>query len=112
MKIKWNDDRVKHATTALLLISRDRIHHGQTAALIQDSMADFRADPARFKRNQATWVEAGQPGPLTQPQQVAAYLGLVEEVAALLRKMEKSKRQFNSLLELDNYLIAILGNQR
>jgi hypothetical protein len=110
MKIKWNDDRVRNATTALLLISRDRIHRGETAALIERSLADYRADPACYKRNRALWAEAGLPGPLTHPQQVARYRKLQAAVDALLRKMEQGKRQFNSLLELDNYLVAILGD--
>lgn len=112
LKIKWNDDRVRGATTAILLIGRDRLHSGETADLIQASLADYRADPERYKRNKATWVDAKELGPLTNPRHVACYRNLLSSIAQLDEKMTRAKRQFNSLLELDNYLVASLGNVR
>jgi hypothetical protein len=51
-----------------------------------------------------------EPGPLKKPAAVAQYRNLVAAVDALLLKMAANKRQSNSLLELDNYLVASLRN--
>jgi len=112
LKIKWNDDRVKGATTAILLIGRDRLHRGETDDLVQESLAEYRDDPDSYKQNKAAWADARELGPLTKPAHVATYKNLVSAVDALLRKMEQNKRQSNSLLELDNYLVASLRNVR
>ena len=112
LKIKWNDDRVRGATTAILLIGRDRLHCGETADLILASLVDYRADPERYKRNKAAWVDAKELGPLTNPRHVAYFRNLISAIAQLHEKITRSKRQFNSLLELDNFLVASLRNLR
>ncbi len=112
LKIKWSDDRVQGATTALLLISRDRLSRGATDDLIQASLADYRNDPDVYKRNKSTWADAGEVGPLTNPQHVAYYQKLLSAVDGLLRKMVQGKREFNSLTELDNFLIFTLNRVR
>ncbi len=108
LKIKWNDDRVRAATTALLLIGRDRLARGKKDDLIRRSLTDYRADPEAYKTNKANWPDARELGPLTNPSHVAYYRNLLAAVDALLRKMAENKRQSNSLLELDNYLVASL----
>ncbi|MBI3886282.1 MAG: hypothetical protein HY302_11210 [Opitutae bacterium] len=112
LKIKWNDDRVRGATTAILLIGRERLHRGETTDLIQASLADYRADPERYKKSKAAWADAKELGPLTNPRHVAYFRNLLSAVARLAEKMTQAKRQFNSLRELDNYLVASLGNVR
>ena len=112
LKIKWNDDRVRGAMTAILLIGRERLARGRTDDLIQAALAEYRADPDGYKRNKATWADARELGPLTKPAHVAYYQNLLAATDALLRKMKQGKRQSNSLLELDNYLIASLRNVR
>lgn len=109
MKIKWNDDRVRGATTALLLIARDRLERGETTAdLIQASLDEYRADPDGYKEKKALWRDARESGPLSKPVRVAYYQNLVSAVDRLTQKMTAGKRQFNSLLELDNYLVSSL----
>ena len=112
LKIKWNDDRVRGATTALLLISRDRLSRGETRDLIETSLALYRDDPDGFKKNRAAWPDVTELGPLTKPQHVAYYKNLRAAVDALSEKMAQGKRQFNSLTELDNFLISALKNVR
>ena len=112
LKIKWNDDRVRNATTAILLIGRDRLFRGKTADLIQASLAEYRDDPESYKRHKATWADARELGPLTKPSHIACYKNLLSAVDALLKKMELNKRQSNSLLELDNFLVASLSHVR
>ena len=112
LKIKWNDDRVRGALTALLLIGRDRLHRGETEDLVQASLQEYRADPEGYKANKAVWADARELGPLTKPAHVATSRNLIAATDALLKKMEQNKRQSNSLLELDNYLIASLKNVR
>jgi len=112
LKIKWNDDRVRGATTAILLIGRDRLLRGQPGNLVEAALAEYREDPARYKVNKAKWADAREPGPLTNPSHVAYYRNLIAAVDRLLQKMAQGKRQSNSLLELDNYLIASLRQVR
>ena len=112
LKIKWNDDRVKEATTAILLISRDRLRRGLTEDLIRASLEEYRADPAGYKANKSAWAAPKEIGPLKNPQHVAYYKNLVLAVETLLARMAHIKRQSNSLLELDNYLVASLRNVR
>jgi hypothetical protein len=112
LKIKWNDDRVRGATTAILLISRDRLHRGETEDLVKASLAEYRADPEGYKARKAAWADARDLGPLTKPAHVAYYRNLLAAIDALLKKMAQNKRQSNSLLELDNYLVASLQNVR
>lgn len=112
LKIKWNDDRVRGATTAILLISRDRLVRGKKDDLVQRSLADYREDPESYRKNKRTWADARELGPLSNPHHVAYYKNLLLAIDALLRKMEQNKRQSNSLLELDNYLVACLKDIR
>ena len=112
LKIKWNDDRVRGAMTAILLIGRDRLARGKKDNLIQRSLTDYRADPEGYKAAKAGWADARELGPLTNPHQVAYYKNLILAVDALQLKMTEHKRQSNSLLELDNYLVACLRDVR
>ena len=112
LKIKWNDDRVRGATTAILLISRDRLYRGETTDLIQASLAEYRADPEGYKMRKATWTDARELGPLTKSAHVACYKKLITAIDALLKRMEQGKRQSNSLLELDNFLVSSLRGVR
>ncbi len=110
LKIKWNDDRVRGTTAAMLLIARDRLARGETDDLIRRALADYRDDPAGFKVKRAAWAPVPESGPLTSPRQAAYYLKLVAKVDGLVEKMVRGKRQFNSLSELDNFLIFTLGS--
>jgi hypothetical protein len=112
LKIKWNDDRVRGATTAILLIGRERLFRGETENLIQASLDEYRNDPERYKKNKATWADARELGPLTNPSHVAYYKNLISTIDGLLKKLALGKRQFNSLLELDNTLVASLKDVR
>ncbi len=109
LKIKWNDDRVRGTATAMLLICRDRLSRGDTENLIEASLADYRQDPKSYKENKATWGEMNETAPLKNPQHVAYYKALLLAVEVLLKKFVQGKRQFNSLVELDNYLVFTLG---
>jgi hypothetical protein len=109
MKIKWNDDRVRGTTTAVLLISRDRLSRGVADDLIRAALADYRHDPAAYKAAKATWAKVGEVGPLTNPGHIAYYRSLLSTVEAMVKKMVQAKRQFNSLAELDNFLIFTLN---
>lgn len=106
LKIKWNDDRVRGTTTALLLIVRDRLQRGETDDLIGASLAEYRDDPSGYKANKAAWADAKEIGPLTKPRHVAYYQELLAAIDKLLTKMTQAKRQFSSERELDNALIA------
>lgn len=108
LKVKWNDDRVRGATTAILLLGRQRIASGATENLVQACLAEYRADPEGYKRRKATWPDAREIGPLTKPAHIARFQDLLAAVDALTQKMTQGKRQFNSLLELDNCLVATL----
>jgi hypothetical protein len=108
LKIKWNDDRIRGTTKALLLIARDRLSRGDTADLIAASLASYRADSAAYKQAKVAWEDVAQAGPLRQPRDVAYYAKLRATVDGMLRKMVQAKRQFNSLTELDNFLVFTL----
>jgi CRISPR/Cas system CSM-associated protein Csm2 small subunit len=112
LKIKWNDDRVRGATTAILLISRDRLSRGEADNLIQASLADYRDDPEGYKANKAKWADVRELGPLTKSRHVEHYKNLILAMDRVIEKMTQAKRQFNSLLELDNALIAYLKDVR
>ncbi len=108
LKIKWNDDRVRGTTTALLLIARDRLSRGDTDDLIQASLADYRNDPKGYKESKAAWPDVSDVGPLKNLHHAAYYKTLLSTVDGLLKKFVQGKRQFNSLIELDNYLVFTL----
>jgi hypothetical protein len=109
LKIKWSDDRVRGATTAILLIGRERLARGEMEGLVRAALAEYRADPAGYKEKKRTWPDAHDLGPLITLAHVVYYRRLEAAVARLMERMTQGKRQFNSLLELDNYLIACLG---
>ena len=109
LKIKWNDDRVRGTTTALLLISRDRLSRGETADLIRASLAAYRIDPDGYKQNKAVWLGVHELGLLKKPEYVAHYQKLLSAVELILKKVIEGKRQFNSLAEFDNFLIFTLS---
>ncbi len=103
---------MRGATTAILLIARAHLARGDTANLIETALSEYRDDPATYKENKAGWPDAHELGSLTKPQHVAYYRKLIEATDSLLEKFTRSKRQFNSLLELDNCLISSLGDIR
>ncbi len=111
-KIKWNDDRVQGAVTALLLIARDRLIRGEPENLIEESLAEYRADPEGYKANKKAWPAANELGALKHPQYVTYYQKLVADADRLLAKWTQAKRQFNSVLELDNALVGQLESYR
>lgn len=106
LKIKWNDDRVRDAMTAILLIGRARLARGETDNWIAESLAEYRADVELYKRNKAAWPAPAEMGSLTRPAQLAKYQQLLAAIERLRGKIAQNKIQFNSLLELDNWLIA------
>jgi hypothetical protein len=108
-KIKWNDDRVRHTATALLLLSRDRLARGKASNLIASVLAEYRGDPDAYKERKKTWPDVRDFSSLSDPRQAANYRALLSSVDRLLDKWTQSKRQFNSLLELDNALVEQLG---
>ncbi len=112
LKIKWSDDRVRGATTAILLISRARLLRGETEDLVASSLAEYREDPELYKANKAKWPDAKELGGLKNPQHVIWYRKLQAAIDGQFLKMAQAKRQFNSLLELDNWLIAVLKDVR
>lgn len=112
LKIKWNDDRVRGATTAILLLGRERLARGETTDLIARALAEYRADPVAYKLNKAQWPDAKEPGPLQNPAHLATYRNLQDAIDRLYPKMQQARRHFNSLLELDNWLVATLKNVR
>jgi hypothetical protein len=109
LNIKWNDDRVRGTATALLLISRNRLVRGESAEdLIAEALAEYRADPAAYKLAKADWPDVRDTSPLKKAAHIARYQALLPAVDALLAKIERNKRQSNSLTELDNYFLACL----
>ncbi|ATC65571.1 hypothetical protein CMV30_17340 [Nibricoccus aquaticus] len=112
LKIKWNDDRVRGAATALLLIGRDLLSRGITEDLVATALTLYRDDPDGYKLSKAAWADVREPGPLTKPQHVAYYKNLLLAVDALLVKTAQAKREFNSFTDLDNYLITALKGVR
>ena len=112
LKIKWNDDRVRATTTALLLLVRDRLGRGEADDLLRAALADYRRDPAAYKAKKATWTDVADTGPLTDLAQVAYYQRLREAVERLTQQWVQAKRQFNSLTELDNFLVFTLARVR
>jgi hypothetical protein len=109
LKIKWNDDRVRGAIQACLLIGRARLARGERTDLVREALAEYRADPEDYKAAKRTWPDLRETGPLTRPADVIYYTSLIAAADRLSAKLSQSKIQFNSLLELDNYLVATLG---
>ena len=105
MKIKWNDDRIRATAAAVLLIGHARLARGETAGLVTESLADFRADPDDFKATYPvrTIAAAKESVRLPDGRRHELYLKLIEAVEALVARVEKNKTQFSSLVELDNF---------
>ncbi len=106
LKIKWNDDRIKGAVVAVLLITRDRLTQGHWGGLITAALEDYREDidgykAAHPKRDLTTAKDATA---LTDPRRREFYEKLIAAVEVILARLERNKTQFNSLKELDNYL--------
>ena len=110
LKIKWNDDRIRATAAALLLIARARLIKKQTSGLIEAALADYRADPDGFKAEhpRRDLAAAKELAALKHPQHVNYYQKLVADVERELAKIEKNKRQFTSLAELDNFWVFTL----
>lgn len=109
-KIKWNDDRVRGTAVALLLLSRAKLAQGTTSELVASALVDYRADPDGYKAAfpKRDLAAAKELGPLKNPRHVEYFQKLTADVDRQLAKMEKNKRQFNSLVELDNFLAFTL----
>ena len=106
VKIKANDDRIKAAAVAVLLLSRDRMARAQSGGLITAALTEFRDDYAGYKNDhpQRTMAEAKDGSMLTNAARRADYLKLVAAVETILARIERNKTEFSSLLELDNFL--------
>jgi hypothetical protein len=106
VKIKANDDRIKAAAMAVLLIARDRMARAQASGAITAALDEFRNDyegykAAHPKRDLAAARDASA---LTNAARRQDYLKLVAAVEALLARIQKNRTEFNSLRELDNFL--------
>jgi len=106
VKIKANDDRIKVAAIAVLLLVRDRMARAQSGGLIAAALEEFRNDYDGYKadhpvRDLATARDGSM---LTNAARRADYLKLVSAVEALLARIAKNGTEFSSLLELDNFL--------
>lgn len=106
VKIKSNDDRVKAAAIAVMLLSRDRLARAQPAGMITAALEEFREDYPGYKNDhpKRDMVEAKDASALTNAARREDYLKLVAAVESLLARIDKNKTEFSSLLELDNYL--------
>ena len=85
---------------------------GVTDDLIQAALTSYRDDPAGYKANKAGWADVNESGMLGNPDHALYYLKLVSTVDRLVNKMIQGKRQFNSLTELDNFLVFSLNSVR
>lgn len=112
LKIKWNDDRLAGTTTAVLLLCRERLARGDSQDLIQAALAEYRADPDGYKAKKATWPPVTDVTPVRNAAHAAHYQKLLAAVERMLRKFVQTKRQFNSLTELDNFLVSTLRGVR
>ena len=112
LKIKWNDDRVRDATNAILLIGRDRIFHGQTEDLARACLESYRNDPQTYAAKKDAWAPPRELGPLKHNGRIATFKRLIETIDRLLAKATESKLRFTSLEDLDHWLISGLRNVR
>lgn len=110
LKIKWNDDRIRGAATAILLITRTRLSQGHWGGLIEASLIEYRGDYEGYKAAypKRDLAHAKDVAVLTNPQRREFYLRLVAAVEALLARVERNRIRFSSLAELDNYLVSQL----
>jgi hypothetical protein len=112
-KIKWNDDRIKQTLTAVLLISRARLARGLTQDLIAEALLSYRNDYKAYKdehwdKTKAAMSDPKDLGSLKNPNHVAYYKNLLVQVDAMSARFKKNQIQFNSLIELDKYLVTYL----
>lgn len=112
-KIKWDDDRVKQAVRALLLLAREKLSRGETADLIASSLAEFRDDPGSFKARHwnkaaATWSDPKDVTSLKLARHVTYYRELLAETEAMIARFKRNQTQFSSVTELDNYFVTYL----
>ena len=110
LKIKWNDDRVKGAATAVVLITRFRLAQGHWGGLIQASLVEYREDYEGYKARHPTrtLAAAKDSSGLVNAQRREFYEKLVAAVETLLARVERNRTRFSSLIELDNYLASQL----
>ncbi|CAM3158982.1 hypothetical protein [Rariglobus hedericola] len=106
VKIKSNDDRIKAAALAVLLIGRDRMARAQPSGMVTAALYEFRNDYDGYKNDhpKRDMAEARDASALTNAARREDYLKLVAAMEALLARIEKNRTEFNSVLELDNYL--------
>lgn len=112
-KIKWNDDRIKQTLTAVLLISRSRLARGAAQDLIAEALQDYRTDYQAYKDEHWDKAKAALSDPkdlvaLKNPNHIAYYKNLLAQVEAMSARFKKNQIQFNSLIELDKYLVTYL----
>ena len=105
VKIKPNDDRIKAAAIAVLLIGRGRLARAQPSGLITAALDEFRNDYEGYKADhpKRDFAAVKDTTVLTNAARRADYLKLVAAVEAMLARIDKNRTEFNSLLELDNY---------
>jgi hypothetical protein len=110
LNIKWNDDRIKGAATAILLITRARLAQGHWGGLIQAALVEYRGDYEGYKAGYPirSFAAAKDTTMLTNHQRREFYGKLVAALEILLAKIERNRTRFSSLIELDNYLISQL----
>lgn len=112
-KIKWNDDRIKQTLTALLLISRARLASGETEDLIAEALSSYRNDFDGYKaenwdKTKAAWRDTKDLSNLKKASHVAYYKDLLAQVDSLNARLQRNRIQFNSVGELDKYLVTYL----
>lgn len=107
LNIKWNDDRIPATISAVLLIVRADLARGVAGDVIERAVRAWRDDPqaikALYPRRDREAVR--EPGPLAGTRGAATYQKLNDAADRFLDKLKKSRRRFNSLEELDNFLI-------
>jgi hypothetical protein len=110
LKIKWNDDRIKGAVIAVLLITRQRLSQGHWGGLITASLQEYRDDYDAYKvaHPKRDFASARDASVLVEPARKDYFVRLAAAMDVLLARMERNKTQFNSLVELDNYLVQQL----
>ena len=112
-KIKWNDDRIKQTLTALLLISRSKLIAGDTDELIAASLFAYRHDPGSYKdehwnKAKAVWSDPKDTSGLKTSRHLGYYQRLLADTDAMAAKFKRNQIQFNSVIELDKYLVTYL----
>jgi hypothetical protein len=106
VKIKWNDDRIKAAAIAVLLLSRDRLARAESGGLITAALAAYRNDYAGYKtaHPKRDLAAAKDLSVFKDARRRADYEKLITAVEGLLARIERNRTQFSSLVELDNFL--------